>query len=151
MLTSESAAPGVHKRFRCLLALAKLAHPAVVLVLLRVLIPRTAWAHTIKRMTYYNQRPPARSTGGRVQSVAASLPRIDSASTNAFVEKSRPLRGNARCSCQRSNACLKRPLPQALHVGMEAYEGDVATPHGSASLPSELQNGASSTYSCSPP
>ena len=79
--------------------------------------------------------------------------RIDSASTNAFVEKSRPLRGNARCSCQRvrrcgrmvvwsacallthatrhqSNACLKRPLPQTLHVGMEAYEGDVATPHG---------------------
>ena len=55
-----------------------------------------------------------------------------------FVSASTPLWANGRVvgallthdTRHQSNACLKRPLPQALHVGMEAYEGDVATPHG---------------------
>ena len=39
MLTSESAAPGVHKRFRCLLALGALLLDRFVLALPRIILP----------------------------------------------------------------------------------------------------------------
>lgn len=39
MLTSESAAPGVHRRFRCLLALGALLLDRFVLALPRIILP----------------------------------------------------------------------------------------------------------------